>query len=38
LSGPGLRGARLRGVELEDVVYDATTVWPAGFDPAAAKR
>jgi uncharacterized protein YjbI with pentapeptide repeats len=31
-----LRGARLQGADLTDAVYDAYTLWPKGYDPAAA--
>jgi hypothetical protein len=36
LEGAQLTGAVLDGVALDDATADATTQWPAGFDPAAA--
>jgi uncharacterized protein YjbI with pentapeptide repeats len=30
------RGARLKGVKLDGVCFDAKTVWPDGFNAAAA--
>jgi len=36
LSAANLRGADLTGVLLQGAVADTATVWPDGFDPAAA--
>jgi uncharacterized protein YjbI with pentapeptide repeats len=36
LIGADLRQARLTGTNLEGLCFDAKTVWPEGFDPAAA--
>jgi hypothetical protein len=36
LSGADLTGADLTGAKLTDAEYDASTKWPAGFDPVAA--
>ena len=30
--------ATLTGVQLEDITYDQTTIWPTGFDPATIAR
>jgi uncharacterized protein YjbI with pentapeptide repeats len=36
LAGADLSGADLTGAKLTGAQYDATTIWPAGFDPIAA--
>lgn len=36
LRGADFRGANLEKVDLADALYDATTIWPEGFDPQAA--
>ena len=35
LDGANLDGASLKGAVLLNAVYDASTIWPAGFDPSA---
>jgi hypothetical protein len=37
LSGANLRGADLSGADLSGAVYDKYTVWPAEFNPVAAR-
>lgn len=36
LAGADLSGADLTGAKLTGAKYDAATIWPTGFDPAAA--
>ena len=36
LDGADLTGADLTAARLTEAVYDNTTKWPDGFDPAAA--
>jgi hypothetical protein len=35
LEGANLQGANLRGAVLLNALYDATTIWPNGFDASA---